>query len=497
MKHKKNIFTGIIISFIAMIGLAIGLGTQVNQVNASTVAEIKAKGEIVMGTSPDYPPYEFIATVDGKQKAIGMDISIGEQFAKDLGVKLVIKQMDFDSLLVGLETGKIDFSISGLTPTNERKKSADFSKVYYQADQYFVVNKNDKKLYKNFHSLSEKKIGVQTGSLQLKLAKEQMPQAKLTQMTKITDLILALKSHKTDALLMESTVAIAYAAHDDDLAYIKSGLVQGYDMEGTAIAFPKNSPELVAAANKTIDQIHEKDSITKYLADAGDYLKPAAKKENSWLIVAKYWKYFANGLGYTILVTVVSAIFGVVLGILFALLRLVNSKFVNNIVKAIVEFIRGTPLMIQLMFVYFGLSKMLNVDISPLLAGFIAVSINSAAYVSEIIRGGINSVDAGQGEAARSLGLSKKESMQSIILPQAIKNIWPALGNEFISLIKETSIVSIIGVSDLIFQLRAVQAATYQGIIPIVIAMLIYFIITYGLSKLLNFYERRMNHGNN
>nr|WP_252897732.1 hypothetical protein [Amylolactobacillus amylophilus] len=85
MKHKKNIFTGIIISFIAMISLAIGLGIQVNQVNASTVAEIKAKGEIVMGTSPDYPPYEFIATVDGKQKAIGMDISIGERFAKDLG----------------------------------------------------------------------------------------------------------------------------------------------------------------------------------------------------------------------------------------------------------------------------------------------------------------------------------------------------------------------------------------------------------------------------
>lgn len=162
------------------------------------------------------------------------------------------------------------------------------------------------------------------------------------------------------------------------------------------------------------------------------------------------------------------------------------------VTAAFVEFIRGTPLMIQIMFVYFGVGAFVNIP--ALISGIIAVSINSAAYVSEIIRGGINSVPKGQTEAARSLGLSAKDTFTSVTFPQAIKNIWPSLGNEFISLIKETSIVSIIGVADLIYQLKAVQSVTYQGVIPIVIAMIIYFVITYSLTKLLNHFEGKMKH---
>lgn len=131
---------------------------------------------------------------------------------------------------------------------------------------------------------------------------------------------------------------------------------------------------------------------------------------------------------------------------------------------------------------------------SSTFAGVIAVSLNSAAYVAEIIRSGINAIDAGQTEASRSLGLSQRDTMRYIVLPQALKNIWPALGNEFISLIKESSIVSIIGVTDLIYQLKVVQSATYKGVAPIFVAMVIYFIMTFSLSKLLNYVERKMQH---
>ena len=131
-----------------------------------------------------------------------------------------------------------------------------------------------------------------------------------------------------------------------------------------------------------------------------------------------------------------------------------------------------------------------------MLSGIIAVSLNSAAYVAEIIRGGINSIPQGQTEAARSLGLSERQTLQSVILPQALKNIWPALGNEFISLIKESSIVSIIGVTDLIYQLRTVQAATYKGVAPILVAMVLYFVMTFGLSRILGYFEKRMKHDN-
>ncbi len=145
--------------------------------------------------------------------------------------------------------------------------------------------------------------------------------------------------------------------------------------------------------------------------------------------------------------------------------------------------------MVQVMFVYFGIGIIVNIP--ALLSGIIAVSLNSGAYVAEIIRSGIDSVAKGQTEAASSLGLSKGDTMRFVILPQAIRNIWPALGNEFISLIKESSIVSIIGVTDLIYQTNIVRADTYRGVMPIFITMLIYFVITFLLTRVLNHYEGR------
>ncbi|SPX69814.1 glutamine ABC transporter, substrate binding and permease protein [Lactiplantibacillus plantarum subsp. plantarum] len=129
---------------------------------------------------------------------------------------------------------------------------------------------------------------------------------------------------------------------------------------------------------------------------------------------------------------------------------------------AYVEFIRGTPMMVQVMFVYFGLG--LFVNLPALTSGIIAISLNSGAYVAEYIRGGINSVDVGQTEAARSLGMSNGETMRYVVLPQALKNIWPSLGNEFITLIKDSSIVSIIGVTELIYQSNIVRSDTYRGL---------------------------------
>lgn len=157
-----------------------------------------------------------------------------------------------------------------------------------------------------------------------------------------------------------------------------------------------------------------------------------------------------------------------------------------------VEVVRGTPMMVQVLLIYFGLGVIINIP--SLIAGIIAVTLNSAAYVCEIIRGGIASVDKGQTEATKSLGLSNGDSLRFVILPQAFKNIWPALGNEFISVIKESSIVSIIGVTDLVYELNVVRADTYRGVAPIVVVMVIYFVITFTLTRGLNYLEGKMNH---
>ena len=173
-------------------------------------------------------------------------------------------------------------------------------------------------------------------------------------------------------------------------------------------------------------------------------------------------------------------------------MRLSKVFLLKPLATAYVEFVRGTPLLIQVMFIYFASGMFFNLP--ALTAGIIAVSLNSGAYIAEIIRSGINSVNKGQDEAARSLGMSKNDSMRYIVFPQALKNIWPALGNEFITIIKESSIVSVIGVGELIFQTRVVRSISFQGILPLFITMLIYFALTFSLTKLLNFYEGRMNH---
>lgn len=459
--------------------------------NDQSLAEIQKKGVLVLGTSPDYAPYEFQTTKNGKSVDVGMDISIAKQIAKDLGVKLKIKNMDFDSLLVALQTGKVDMVMAGMNPTPARRKNVTFSNIYYQGGQDIVINKKDNKIYKNKDSFANKTVGAQTGTMQYNMAKKQISNVKVKGFDKGADLILALQTNKIDGIVMEKPSAEAYVKNNPQLSLVKGGFTLSKDESSSAIAFQKGSNTLAAAVNKSLAKIKKKDLINKeYLKDAGSHMKTNTVDTS----MTHYWKYFAKGIGYTLLISVFSVFFGFILGTILAFMRLSRNKLFKAISTAYIEFVRGTPLMVQIMFVYFGIGLIVNIP--ALTSGIIAVSLNSGAYVAEVIRGGINSVDKGQTEAARSLGLSENGTMRYVILPQAIKNIWPALGNEFISLIKESSIVSIIGVTDLIYQLKIVQSDTYRGVAPIVVAMVLYFVVTFGLSKVLAYFEGRMKHAN-
>ncbi|MDF7638269.1 ABC transporter substrate-binding protein/permease [Lactobacillus sp. ESL0791] len=455
--------------------------------------KVKQKGEIVMGTSPDFPPYEFIKNINGKSHVVGMDIEVGKKIAHDMGVKLVVKTMDFDSLLVALETGKVDMVISGMDATPKRAQSVAFSHGYYKSGQDLLIRTADASKYHDYHSFAGKTIGAQTGSLQANLIKEQAKKTTLKTMDKDSDLILGLQTKKFDAVAVDTATAAAFAKNTTGIKAIPSGFK--IDSGGSAVAFHKGAQSLVNAANKSIAEIKAKDLINKkYLPKAGKYLesgksKAAVKASNSmWA----YKDFFVAGVLYTLFISAISVFFGFLLGMLLAFMRLSHNKVAHSIATAYIEFIRGTPLMVQLLFIYFGLGVIVNIP--ALLSGIIAVSLNSAAYVAEVIRSGINSIAEGQTEAARSLGMSRTKTMRYVIMPQAMKNIWPALGNEFVSLIKESSIVSVIGVKDLIYQSRIVQADTYRGVMPLVITMILYFIITFSLSSLMKIVERKMNH---
>lgn len=208
------------------------------------------------------------------------------------------------------------------------------------------------------------------------------------------------------------------------------------------------------------------------------------------------YKFILEGLFHTILIAFFAVIIGVLIGIIISLIRnkyeqTGKLKILNLIAKAYVNIIRGTPVVLQLMIIYYVVFK--SVDVSTILVGALAFGINSGAYVSEIIRSGINSIPKGQSEAGYSLGLKYGQVMRYIILPQAIKNILPALGNEFITLLKETSVGAYIGIVELTKASDIIASRTYDYFFPLLLIALIYLIMTVGLSKLVNILERKLN----
>lgn len=212
------------------------------------------------------------------------------------------------------------------------------------------------------------------------------------------------------------------------------------------------------------------------------------------LIYDDRYKYILEGLKNTLVIALFAVLIGIILGILISLVKNRykengKGKILNGIANIYVTIIRGTPAVLQLMILYYVIFK--KVDINIVIVGIISFGLNSAAYVSEIIRAGIDSVDIGQKEAARSLGLNYKQEMFNIILPQAIKNVLPALGNEFITLLKETSVAGYIGITELIKASDIIASNTFDYFFPLIIVAIIYLILTLGLSKLLGVFERK------
>jgi His/Glu/Gln/Arg/opine family amino acid ABC transporter permease subunit len=210
-------------------------------------------------------------------------------------------------------------------------------------------------------------------------------------------------------------------------------------------------------------------------------------------VLSKYWVLFLQGMGMTLLLSFITVFFGAILGSILALMRRSRFKPVSGLAIAYVELIRGTPLLLQLYFFYFMLPEILPMlNLSKFACVSIALVINSSAYVCEIVRAGINAVDVGQTEAARTLGLNAGQTMLRIVMPQAVKNILPALGNEFVTVIKETSLASTFFVGDLMTGYNTVRGSMYLVLEPLIVVGVIYFILTFSLSKLVAAFERRL-----
>lgn len=269
-KFSKLAITTLMIGALAL-STACSKGTPAAGDNNSGAAitkvdQIKKAGKIVLATSADYPPYEFHKAVNGKDEIVGFDIEIAKEIAKDLGVELEIKDMDFDGLLMALNADKVDFVIAGMTPDPERQKVVDFSNIYYTAVHGIVINTENKDVFKTVEDLAGKRVGAQKGAIQEQIALDEITDVQLKSLGKIPDLILEVKNNKIDAVVMEKPVADSYVDNNKDLMLMDLTFDDGEG--GSAVAVKKGNSDLIDEINKTLDRLMKDGSVDKFVVDA-------------------------------------------------------------------------------------------------------------------------------------------------------------------------------------------------------------------------------------
>ncbi|MEH2068783.1 MAG: ABC transporter permease subunit [Nostoc sp.] len=456
------------------------------------------KDTLTMITSPDYPPYEFYDTKTGESQIVGFDIDIAKTLAQKLGFKLQIMESDFNGLIPALQANRADFVMAGMTPTPERQKNVDFSIIYYEAKDTIVAVKGSN--LKQPQDLSGKKVGVQLGTIQEQNAKkiaQKVTGIQIKQLNKVPEVVQEIKSGRIDAAIVEDTVAKGFAQANPDLEF---NIIPSEEASGSAIAFPKNSA-FVEPFNKVLQQMKENGRlnqlVNKWFSEniITDTTSSTPAKKGLNFDIRRIFPdipFILRGIPLTLLFTLLSVTLGLIWGTILSLSKIIGIKPLTWVANAYTSIFRGTPLLLQLALVYYATPQLTGYKISALEAGVLTFTLNSGAYMSETIRGGIQAVDKGQSEAAMSMGVPYWLMMWDVILPQALKNILPALVNETIGLLKDSALVSTIGVVEILRSAQIVGANKYIYFEPLLFAGLIYYVLVMGLTFGASTLERRL-----
>ena len=453
------------------------------------------KEKLILATEAGFAPYEYY----NNGEIVGVDIDIAREIANELGMELVIKDIAFDSIISEIKTEKSDIGAAGISYTEERAKEVDFTIDYMDSRQIIIVKKNSS--IKSPSDLYNQKVAVQLGSVADSYLTENYPNVDVVREKKFLAAIQDLKDSKVECVVMDEVPAKELISKD--LVILDDALVT--DHYGMVVK--KGNTKVLETANNVIKRLKDDGKIDEILLNHMGVKNTQTKTGN--IIVDKFYysviydgryKYILTGLGNTLLIALGAVILGVILGGLAAICRNIHDntgklKLLNLLSKIYVTVIRGTPSILQLMIIYYVIFKATNVNI--VLVGILSFGINSGAYVAEIIRAGINSVDKGQIEAGYALGLHYGHVMTKIVVPEALKNILPALGNEFITLVKETSVGAYIGILELTKASDIIASRTYDYFFPLFIIALIYLVITLILTKLISIMEVKLNHARN
>ncbi|MEH2368085.1 ABC transporter permease subunit [Nostoc sp.] len=461
---------------------------------------------LTVATEPTFPPFEF-QSVSGELQ--GFDIDLMNAIAQSAGLKVKYQNMPFAGMIPALQAQTVDAAVAAMTITAERAKTISFSRPYFKSG-LAIVTRTDNQSIINFDNLKNKTIGVQIGTTGAQKAKN-IPGSEIRTFNDSPLTLQALINGNVDAVLNDRVV-ILYG--------IKSGNLNGLKVvssllteEFYGIPTPKGSPNL-QAINQGLEtvlkngiyakiyqkwfgiqppQLPEKSPIENQATETG-----VSQLFTSLSIIFKSLPTLLSGALVTLELTAISILLGTIGGTLIGILRLLPTPPLPWIARAYVDFFRGTPLLVQIFMIYFGLPALAQTfgftfTLNRLAAAVIALSLNSAAYIAEVVRAGIQSIEPGQAEASQSLGLSSVQTMRYVIFPQALRQMLPPLGNEFISLLKDTSLVAIIGFEELFRKGQLIVADNYRSFEIYATVALVYLFLTLLSSQAFSHFERSLN----
>lgn len=450
-------------------------------------ARASADGEnYLVATDITFAPFEF---QDKNGNFVGIDIDLINEIAKNQNFSVSIKPLGFDAALQAVQANQADGVIAGMSITDERKKVFDFSEPYFESGvQMAVLDTNND--IKSYEDLRGKRVAVKNGTEGAKFAES------IKDKYGFSTVYFADSASMYDEVRTGNSQAIF-----DDYPVLQYGIAQGNGFKtvtpkekGSSYGFAVNkghNADLLKKFNAGLNNLRESgrydEIINSYLG------KGAAATDNSFFgLLKSTFPILMEGLKMTVILTVVSIAIALVLGIIFGLLRVSRAIWLRAIGTTYVDIFRGTPLLVQAFFIYFGIPAALGFQMSALTAGIITLSLNAGAYMTEIVRGGIQSVDKGQMEAARSLGIGYLPTMRKVILPQAIRTMIPSYINQFVITLKDTSILSVIGIAELTQTGRIIIARNFQSFNMWLIIGIIYFIVIMALTKLSDRVEKRI-----
>lgn len=484
------------------------------------------KEKLVVALECEYMPFNFTQQTDANHAvkisnadgyANGYDIIFAKRIAEALNKELVIVQTDWNSLVPGVQAGTYDLIIAGMSPTEERRKSIDFSDSYYQSNLVIVVRKDSK--YANAQNLDDfagAKLVAQIGTFHDDALQKQAAQHGIIADTAVKNFPLMtakLNNGQIDGYVAEEPGAISDCAANKNLTYIHllnniTGFVTNDDDTKIAIGM-KYGCEYKDAINDLLASISQEERLSM-MQDAVKYSTDnAAYKEDTFFsrvgyIIKTYYLSILKGVGYTILVAIVGTVAGLFIGLLIGMYRTLDApknkvlavlkKIGDVILSAYIEVFRGTPMMVQAMVIFWGFALINNgATLDVTVSGLIIVSINTGAYMAEIVRGGIISIDKGQFEGAQAIGMTHSQTMWNVVLPQVLRNIMPSVANEFVINIKDTSVLNVIGFTELYFYATKIQSATYAIFETYLVVAVIYFILTFTITRILRLVEKKMD----